>query len=252
MKNDDTERILEAVVDWLRRYWNAARRKAKWTESATVVLTLGTAVAAFWSAYIFNRQLHEAHQQTCLQQQAAMNAERAWVGLSSTPQVSISSLKQKQFNAEIALELKNFGKGPALNVYSLSLFATHGHVQEQITTACNLIFPFVGLKPTSPVQPSSDLSKAQWGALVFPGQPPFIQGHSTIGNSADILGQEVFIVGCIVYKDQFETPHWTKFSYSTGAFATHVVRDASSFRHLYTSTANNYTDDAEKEASCTN
>jgi hypothetical protein len=64
------------------------------------------------------------------------------------------------------------------------------------------------------------------------------------------LGKEVFIVGCIVYKDQFEHPHWTKFSYSTGPRLSNVVREAASFDHLYVSSANNYTDDAEKKPSC--
>ena len=197
-----------------------------------------------------NGQLGEMQAQTCIQREASINAERAWIGLEGTPQVEISSLREKQFSSEIKLALKNFGKGAAFNVFSGSRFATHGHVIDTITSTCNLIFPFVGLKPSSPVSGIEDIANQQWGQVVFPDSSPFIAGHDTTGESSSLLGQEVFVVGCIVYKDQFGHPHWTKFSYSTGPFTTDVVRDASSLHHLYTSSANNYTDDAEKKQSC--
>ena len=65
-----------------------------------------------------------------------------------------------------------------------------------------------------------------------------------------MIGKEVYITGCIVYRDQFSEPHWTKFCYNTGDFAKDVVRDASSFRHLYMCNANNYTDDTNKKPNC--
>jgi hypothetical protein len=210
------------------------------------------AILTFCTLITLKGQLKAMQQQTCIQREGAINQERAWVGLSQTPQIDIGSLSQPQFNAQINLQLRNFGKGPAFNVFSDSELAVHGHVEETLTTTCNLIFPFVGLTPTRPVGSSEDVSKHQWGQMIFPNQDPLNNGNSWTAKSSDILGQEVFVVGCIVYKDQFERPHWTKFSYSTGPFITQVVRDASSFRHLYVSSANNYTDDAEKKQSCPN
>jgi hypothetical protein len=175
--------------------------------------------------------------------------ERAWVGLASTPQVQVSPLKQKQFVADITLSIQNFGKGPAFNVFSNAFLATHGHAQESQNAACNLIFPFVGVQPSSPVSASVDISKTQWGEMLFPTQAPAVHGINWSGQSSDVLGQEVFVVGCIVYKDQFASPHWIRFSYSTGPFAYQVVRDPSAFLHLYISTGNNYTDDTEKKPS---
>lgn len=65
------------------------------------------------------------------------------------------------------------------------------------------------------------------------------------------IGKETYIVGCTAYRDQFSEPHWTKFCYNTGDFAKDVVKDASSFKHLYLCNANNYTDEAEnKQPSC--
>jgi hypothetical protein len=211
-----------------------------------IVYTIATVIYAC----ITHRMWNEMQMQSCIQREASINAERAWVGLEGSPQVEATPLREKKFNSTIKIALKNFGKGPAFNVFSGARFATHGHVLDTITSTCNLIFPFVGLKPSSPVYGSEGITNQQWGSVIFPDSPPFIAAHDTTAESASVLGQEVFVVGCIVYKDQFRNPHWTKFSYSTGPFVTQVVRDASSFQHLYTSSANNYTDDAEKKQDC--
>ncbi len=166
------------------------------------------------------------------------------------PQIEISPLTQKQFTAQITLAVKNFGKGPALNIVAGGRITTHGHVLETITSTCDLMSSFVGLKPSRPVTSSEDMSKLQWGQVLFPNQPSFNSIITTSGNSSDVVGKEAFVVGCIVYKDQFGNPHWTKFSYSTGPYLKDVVRDTSSFKHLYVSSANNYTDDVEKKPNC--
>ncbi len=214
-----------------------------------LLATTGAFIAAAIYAGLSRHMWHEMQNQTCVQREATINAERAWIGLEEPPQVEVSSLKQKTYTAQIHMNIKNFGKGPALNVFTDSRMALHGHVEETLAISCDLISPFVGLHPNRPVSSNEDITKHQWGQLIFPNQQ-LVTAISTAGESANVLGQEVFIVGCIVYKDQFEHPHWTKFSFSTGAYLTNVVRDAESFRHLYISSANNYTDDAEKKPSC--
>jgi hypothetical protein len=234
----------------------ADKKEQRWLNRRTFIATLFTAlfagglliVTSKYARYTY-RMWGEMQQQTCIQREASINTERAWVGLDSPPKVEVDSLKQKRFTAQITLTAKNFGKGPALNTVADVRFATHGHVLETITASCDLISPFVGLKPNRPVSSSEDISKFQWGQELFTNQP-FFNGTNYSGDSADIIGQEVFIVGCIVYKDQFGNPHWTKFSYSTGPYVSDVVRDPSSFKHLYISSANNYTDDVEKKPSC--
>lgn len=221
-------------------------------EFLTVIAAIVLAVLTLCTLLIFNGQLAQMKHQTCIQQEAAVNAERAWVGLAETPQVDTTSLRRKRFSANIRLSIKNFGHGPAFNVFAGSRFAIHGHVQQAITSMCNLLFPFVGIKPTAPVASSENIQGTQWGEILFPNQPPYVASTNWEGESSKIIGQEVFVVGCIVYKDQFGNPHWTKFSYSTGPLITQVVRGSQSFRHLYVSSGNNYTDDAEKKSPCPN
>lgn len=234
----------------------AGWRRTQFHGKCTVVLTLvglivliiyAIATIGLYSAS--QRQVRALQQQSCIQQESSTNAERAWVGLAETSRVHVSPLDRKQFTAAIKLVLKNFGKGPALNVYGTSGLSTHGYVQADITIACDQILPFVGLKPSTPIFYSRDISKIKMGVLLFPGVPLFT-GTTWGGNSLDILGQEVFVVGCIVYKDQFQQAHWTKFSYSTGSLLAQVVRDASAFHHLYASAANNYTDDVKRKSTC--
>ena len=216
----------------------------------TFLAATGAAGAAIYYGWVTTRMWGEMQTQTCIQREASENAERAWVGLADPPRVTVTSLSAKTFQSQTKLDIENFGKGPALNVFSGSFFALHGHVLNAIESSCNLLFPFVGLKPSWPVSSSTDISKEQWGMVLYPNQPPFVNEHDSNGKSSDYIGQEVFVVGCIVYKDQFGHPHWTKFSYSTGPYVTQIVRDASAFQHLYVSSANNYTDDAEKKPSC--
>ena len=45
------------VLNWLRHYWDAPRKKSKLADWAIAALTLIIAGAAFWSAFIFNSQL---------------------------------------------------------------------------------------------------------------------------------------------------------------------------------------------------
>lgn len=216
----------------------------------TAIFAGGLLIITSKYAYYTFKMWGEMQTQTCIQRETRINSERAWLGLDIPPQVEVDSLKQNQFRARIILSVRNFGKGPALNTEAVGSITTHGHVAGQLTSNCDLLFKMVGIKTVNPVYSSDeDMPKLEWGDMLFPNQP-FREIIQTSGNSADVVGKMAYIVGCIVYKDQFGNPHWTKFSYDTGPYAADVVRDPSSFKHLSISGANNYTDDAEKKPSC--
>jgi hypothetical protein len=124
--------------------------------------------------------------------------------------------------------MKNFGKGPALKAFSSVGISLHTDLDNHVQSQCNLIFPFVGLKPSWPVATSDEgIYKHQWGQLIFPDGTSS-EGSFYSDDSDDLIGQEVYIVGCIVYRDQFNDPHWTKFCYNTGDFAVDIVKNAAS------------------------
>lgn len=219
----------------------------KWLVWGTWLAFLAAGVYAGISLKIWR----EMQQQTCIQRNAAMNSERAWLGLDSGPRIDIVSLEHDKFQAVIQVMGRNFGKGPAFNAMIDSRIVT-AEVDNNVQSSCNLMFPFVGLKPTWPGGSSDEnMFKHEWGQVVFPGQPFGSIGNYSGGNVVNVLGKEAYVIGCIVYKDQFSEPHWTKFCYNTGDFAKDVVRDPSSFKHLYLCNTNNYTDETEKKhASC--
>jgi hypothetical protein len=116
----------------------------------------------------------------------------------------VTILSNARFNAYAEIALRNFGKGPALNVFVGVRFATHEHVQEIQTAACNSVFPSIGLKPTVPASSNDqETSKTHWGLVLYPNQLPFIQKINYAGESSALNGQQTILIGCIAYKDQF-------------------------------------------------
>lgn len=194
----------------------------------------------------------EMQVQTCIQRQLATASERAWVALDGPPQLSgVTTLSNARFNAYVEIALRNFGKGPALNVFVDLRFATHEHAQEIQTSACNQVFPFIGLKPTIPRSPNDqETSKSHRGLVLYPNQPAFIQKINYAGEFSTLSGQQLFLVGCVAYKDQFGSAHWARLSYNTAPYAAQAVRNVTSVRNLYISLENNYTDDIEMKESC--
>ena len=125
----DNPKISEAILFWLHHYWDAPREKAKWTDGATVILTFGIAIAAFWSACIFQGQLTVARK--------TMEAQtRPWVGNGEIevkqptflvyPNNPIQGRTQVSFVIDIPI--KNVGNSPAFHVET----ELNGTMTEQI------------------------------------------------------------------------------------------------------------------------
>lgn len=221
-------------------------------EWLTFTAAVAAAIAAGIYAGVSHRMRKEMEIQTCIQRQLATASERAWLALSGPPQISgVTPLSNPRFNAYVRIGLQNVGKGPALNAFVGVRFATYERVEEAQTAVCNSVFPFVGLRPAGPANPNeSDTSKTQWGLVLYPNQPAFVQDINYAGESRTLLGQQAFLVGCIAYKDQFGSPHWARFSYNTAPNASGPIRNATLLGHLYVSLENNYTDDVETKESC--
>jgi hypothetical protein len=96
-------------LDWLKHYWDTPREKSKWTEVATVVLTLLIAVAAFWSAWIFNRQLEVMGKQF-------EATDRPWIALDVSPNSPLT-YDSIGLHAEFTIVPKNVGRSPAQNIF---------------------------------------------------------------------------------------------------------------------------------------
>ena len=218
------------------------------------VLNLVTFIAVALYACITRNMWKEMQIQSCLQREASTNAERAWVGLDKPPEIEIGLLPDGRLGSRISVIIKNYGKGPGVNTVAGAMIVPSKPedphwIDDETQNQCNLIFPFVGLKPTRPVATSFDSVEHQWGETLFANRTG---GSDIIGtiDLASFKGKMGYLVGCIAYKDQFSNGHWTKFCYNTGSYAMNVVKDANSFKHLQPCGTNNYTDDVEKKPNC--
>jgi hypothetical protein len=102
-----------------RRWWHTRREKSSPADVAMMLLTLGTAVAAFWSAFIFQGQLK-------LAREAMETQSRPWLtsGVIEIKDTTFLAYPdnptqaRSQMDFEIDIPLKNVGFSPALNVHN--------------------------------------------------------------------------------------------------------------------------------------
>ena len=109
--------FLLLVKDWLRSRKDAPRERSKAADWALVTLTIGIAIAAFWSACIFQGQLTEARRLTEI-------SERPWLSVEIFPLSGISWIEGAPPASELndspfmklKVSIKNVGKSIAKDV----------------------------------------------------------------------------------------------------------------------------------------
>jgi len=107
--------VMEAIVYWLRHWWDSPREKSKAADWVMVALTVLIALAAFWSARIFQRQLTEARNATELSRETLISTQRAYVsvtGLEIRPKLDDN--QQKLW--AISPVFENTGNTPTKNL----------------------------------------------------------------------------------------------------------------------------------------
>src|ERR1035437_922051 len=107
-----------AILNWLRHYWYAPREKSKWTDITIVILTVLIAIAAFWSACIFQRQLTEARKATQQNTESFRIDERAWVEIEPIKPILLMPSDTPNAGALFTCDIypKNFGKTVATDI----------------------------------------------------------------------------------------------------------------------------------------
>jgi len=208
--------VLAAVLNWLRHYWDAPRTKSKWTDIATVILTLLIAIAAFWSARIFQRQLNEARRATNITSESFRTDERAWVEIEPIKPTLFSPRTDKigaAFKYEIYI--RNIGKTVARDI---QLRATRQGSQASIVmgdSAEALNWEqdklLLGKVPTAsdipinnPVPKVLAPNTSSAVPLILNGQEPQYFPTSQWVS---------YLIGRVDYTDAFGVNHWMKFCF---------------------------------------
>jgi hypothetical protein len=198
------------VTSWLKSYWHAPRQKSKWTEVAVVVLTLGIAIAAFWSAWMFQEQLEIAKQQLVASRNSTERMirfdQRAWIHIG----VVNSQLVTNQ-PIDVPLVIGVIGKTPARKVNG-DLVAQLIKPDEDPDFVYAPGHPRTHM-PSFLILPNTDIHLTLNVLRDVPGQknPSVVLFDREI--QAKIEMQELILIihGRLTYEDIFGVSHWLKF-----------------------------------------
>jgi hypothetical protein len=199
-----SDEITAILLNFLRGYWNAPRHKAKWTEGATVLLTLAIAIAAIWSGWVFQAQLD-----------IMRDADRPWIDMD----IQITSpltFDGKTVRTEFTFIPSNIGRSPAQNISIIPILTPAflgdnlREIQERMCGDTAFKYGMGSLKyvlfqghhysqPVGLEIPVQDLDSL-WGKL-----PPGIAPPDPIG---------IALVGCVDYTYESSAHHHqTAFAY---------------------------------------
>jgi hypothetical protein len=209
--------VLTIFLNFLRHYWDAPREKAKWTESATVVLNVLIAAAAIYSAWVFQGQLTEVKNSTRWSVESFRLDERSWVELEQIKPVLFAKAGLRSvFTYE--LYPRNVGKTVARDVVMKAQVVGSGEMlgtNESMIKAEQekyLLNQFTEMGTGNPVvvtaSPIPQVLAPNTTAPVpylLHGQEPQIFKNGTAYYD--------YLIGRLDYVDQFRVPHWMTFCF---------------------------------------
>lgn len=203
----------------LHRWWT---RPEWWL----VILAAVAAASGLASLRFFYDQLKAV-------QNASVAGERARLGLSGP--VKIQSVDDdRNLRVTAQYPVKNFGHGPAFDVSSYFVVTPKGRASSAAFGICE----FARVSATRKVRSEME-GYTSPGTDLFPGQTS-LQGGFASG--PPVTSGPTDLIGCIAYKDQFGTLHWTRFCMQSQgtALSTKTV--------FFTCTQYNDTDDMYRHA----
>ncbi len=209
-------KILKTALECLRHYRDTPREKSKRSDVVMVILTLGIAIAAFWSAWIFQGQLTDSQNANNRSEGQWETQQRPWVGLSggvefTKPPIfqvfAVNAAKSTGIELSIAFKVKNFGLSPAFKTASEIEVRLGDNTltlpQDQMKGACSLA-----------VWNSQGEDTATFGdSVVFPTGETTASFENVTGQPIELSKiRRVWIAGCIAYQGAASAViHHTKF-----------------------------------------
>jgi hypothetical protein len=177
-------------------------------------LLLGALTLIVLSIYACDthRMWQEMQEQTRIQRNTGINAQRAWVGLDAPITLDAVEISPMAIRIDGHYTIKNFGQGPALKVIQFGNFvdldATEEIQKREADSYCDGAVKFTG--GTVPV--GGELEQPPpFGYTLFPDQwhPEIIQvrGKELPKKTARFMR----FIGCVAYLDQFREIHWARF-----------------------------------------
>lgn len=211
------EDLLRAVISWLQNWRAVPRERSKAADWAVVILTVLLAIAAFWSAFLFQGQLTEARKAGDLASESFRMDERAWIVLEKVNPTLTAPANAKfpaSFNCEISL--RNVGKTVATNVEvkAQSIFSAGGfgdHADGVRNTQDHLLADITKPPGSSLGPPPNPVPKMLAPNSTSP--VPFKLGCNAPQSFSSGFQWMNYDIGRVDYCDQFRVKHWLKFCF---------------------------------------
>jgi hypothetical protein len=203
------------VAIWWRRNVKKGWRQTKFHDRVTLILSLGGfgvlvtyTIATIVYASITSHMWKEMQTQTRIQRDAAINSERAWVGLDG-PVKTDALQATPTFAIGGHYNVRNFGHGPALKVFPYAIPVWDTEKVDYMNVAKTACAGPIGFATgTLPGQPNP----GPMGYMLFPDQlHPEAVGQGIWQGAGVPPIKHFWFIGCIAYIDQFKALHWTRF-----------------------------------------
>lgn len=215
---------MKTIVRWLlhskiHTFWTIQRAPAKWAEIIIIILTVFIAVAAFWSAFIFQEQLIELRRTTDAIITNFRLDERAWVGFDPIVEPILMTPREGNRGAYFKYHFypKNTGKTAARDI------AVTAIVVEDVIS---LGYDADKIKSILERESRREIPENVTGKTVLTKDlhriPKILDPGMTSPMPIFLTGQEPqtwvtppaaisYLILRIDYRDEFDVPHWLTF-----------------------------------------
>ena len=204
-KNDDTHTTKEEP------YPVELRNLVEWLRDPTShnVITAVSAIAIVIVTVIYTVFAGLQWKET---RDAVARASRAWIGVSMPVNITDVSNGPESSTVTYVVTTKNYGNSVASHLWiSSKIVTTLEEITPTITDSCNVVDGYLtgswGIKPSAYSKMATIANVP--GELMFPSEE---HGRWFRGVTFKRTTSIIFVVGCLVYKDQFGEIRHTKFA----------------------------------------
>jgi hypothetical protein len=193
-------------------------REIHWVEKATMLSQFILAVIGVFALVVYHgqlsvmqRQLDEMKESTKaakasidLTNESLLRDKRSWVGISTDPVPMLLRFvidpKSRNYEIQWYFLIHNFGPGVAINVVENFEVANKHTLNKSFAETCEIAEKHYGKRTDSDIHD---------GYVLFPGQQIGVPG-TELGNMEQLHSDgAAYVVGCILYEDQFGKRHKT-------------------------------------------
>jgi hypothetical protein len=199
MENETSSRFLRTISEW----WEDLKRPEA-SNRLIAIFTIVIALTGILYTVFAGFQWREMNKSSVL-------INRAWVGVKQPIWLSNLTLDAKNAKANYIITIKNYGPSVALNVaVSARVVVGPQYIIPTVYTTCEEASQESNAVMVQAGNPN--YSEKAIGDSIFPSEEEGKHFSETAVQGRDTdISKGIFVVGCIIYKDQFGNQRRTRF-----------------------------------------